>query len=64
MTTEMIYAHNIEYNWFDGKERDLSDCELEHIKKALANNYVEGELFYYDSETETEIRGWWKIKRD
>lgn len=41
---------------------DLPECEEEHIRKLLCENYAQGELCYCD-EDDKEFYGWWKIER-
>ena len=61
---EKIYAHNIWYSWSDGKKRELSDCDREHIIKMLSDDYVEGELCQHDHDLDKEVYGWWRIDKN
>lgn len=63
---ERICAHNIEW-WLDtgdGEPVDeLDECSIEHIKKMLGDNFVEGELCVLLPDGDTEVYGWWNIRR-
>jgi len=58
-----IYAHDIEYSWKDGVERELDEADIEHIQMLLKDDYVEGELCQYDNEIENSHYGWWRISK-
>lgn len=60
MKTEIIAGHEIEYNFFDGTNREMNDIDIDHVRSLVVEGFVAGELNQYDHETEEEIRGWWK----
>lgn len=53
----------VEYNYFDGSLIDERESEIEHIRDMLLDGYLQGELNYYDSKTENEIKGWWRCSK-
>lgn len=64
--TTTILQHTIEFWWTDeeeeGKaERELSECDIDHIEKSIKDEYHQGELCQLDPTTDEEVRGWWKI---
>jgi len=61
MTTEIL-QHNINFNWRDGGERELSEESNRHIIKMISDGYIEGEICQLvDLDTEEEAFGWWSI---
>lgn len=63
MKTERIYSHNIDYWFNEDDNRELDECDIEHIGNCLAENNNQGELLYTDEKTGVEYRGWWIIRR-
>ena len=60
MTTEIL-LHDINYNYFDNEEMTLPESEEEHIRQEIIKGYWCGELQYFDSITDEEFSGWWRI---
>ena len=58
-----LCSHRIEYWWEDEKDRELDELSEEYIVNLLIDNYVQGELCFYDLETDTDIGGWWRISQ-
>lgn len=62
MTTEIL-QHEINYWFREAPDRELGECDIEHIEKQIAEGYNQGELCQYDNDLDKEFRGWWKIER-
>lgn len=61
---KIILQHSIHYIWFDGVERPLDECDIEHIHDGITNGYNRGELCQTtDVETGDEVGGWWRIEK-
>lgn len=66
-----VCAHRVAYSYWEA-ENDIPDdlvVEMEEeaeerAKKCITEGYVSGDLNFYRSEPEEEIRGWWEIQRD
>ncbi len=56
-----ILQHQVEYWFKDNPDRELDECNIEHLEKMIKKGYNSGELCQYDPSTEQEYRGWWKI---
>lgn len=63
-------CHNIRW-WYDcnikkSQQTDdffnrLQDAAEQRAREMIAEDYREGELCYYDVDTDQEYRGWWQI---
>lgn len=64
-------AHRVSF-WFDLEEIELTpeleewltEHAEERAKQCIIEGYVSGELNYYHSDTDSELRGWWDIIRN
>jgi len=63
MITEIL-QHRINYSFREAPERELDECDIEHLEKMITEGYSSGELCQYDQETDTEYRGWWEIEKE
>jgi len=61
--TETILQHEISYFFREDEQRELNECDIEHIEEAIKEGYNQGELCQIDcsNHDEIEYRGWWKI---
>lgn len=61
-----ICSHRIRWWYEDSKNlpiiTELPECEENHIKKLLCQNFVSGELCHCDANDNTYY-GWWEINR-
>lgn len=60
-----ILQHKI--SWFlrgDSAPHSLDEASEEHIKQCIAEGYNQGELCVMQEDGESELRGWWSIKKD
>jgi hypothetical protein len=62
--TERICSHDIVYWFEDDDDRELDECDIEHIQDKLIENFVEGEICQYDGDTDETFYGWWQIVSD
>ena len=59
-----ILQHRVCYHYQgDGAPDAMDEASVEHVEKLIKQGYIEGELCYYDSENDTEYRGWWAIEK-
>lgn len=64
-----ICAHNIKWRYFRGDVQfhleELPECEEDHIRGLLNQNYREGQLYYVwndENGVYRELSGWWNIE--
>jgi hypothetical protein len=66
-TIETICAHRVEFNYRSKSKQAIpDDLEIEHVKKLINNDCIQGELCLNKriNNKEYEFRGWWKILWD
>lgn len=59
--TTTILQHEVGFYYKEGNITELPESEKEHIQEMIIKGYNQGELCYYDNETEEEYGGWWSI---
>lgn len=64
-------CHRIDFYYDIGdqelSEEDLADLESEaedRAKTMIVDGYISGELCYLLRDDDTELHGWWSIKKD
>lgn len=57
-----ICGHRIAYHYDgEGAPESMDEASVEHVQKLIEQDYRQGELCYFDPETETDYSGWWSI---
>jgi len=59
-----ILLHNIEY-WYEEKEEmEITESDIEHVKKMIDDGCYQGELCTIPDGEDEEVYGWWKIIKE
>lgn len=57
-----ILQHRVKF-WLRGEDApdEMDEGALEHVEKAIAGGFREGELFVYGDDPENPWSGWWSL---
>ena len=67
ITIETVCAHRVAFNYHTKNKNAVpDDTEIEHVKKLINDDCVQGELCFNTriNKRAYEFRGWWQILWD